>query len=104
MSDTTKSVAVPFASNAIRLSPREWLVTGAILAILGWLIPAGDVEKLAQTMAEVLSDRARAARVGRSAAACVQQHFSIERMADAYEALYRTGLQPAAPLREIGTR
>lgn len=41
MSDTTKCAAVPFGSNAIRLSPREWLATGAIVAILGGLIPAG---------------------------------------------------------------
>jgi len=33
--------AIPFGSNAVRLSPREWLVAGAIVAIVGWLIPAG---------------------------------------------------------------
>jgi len=33
--------AVLFGSNAIRLSPREWLVAGAIVALAVWLIPAG---------------------------------------------------------------
>ncbi len=31
---------LPFGSNAIRLSPREWLVAAAILVLAGWMIPA----------------------------------------------------------------
>lgn len=53
----------------------------------GWLIPPGDIEALARTMSEVLTDLDRAARVGRAAAEHIQEHFSIERMADAYELL-----------------
>jgi len=30
---------VPFSSNNVRLSPREWLVAGAIAAVAFWLIP-----------------------------------------------------------------
>jgi glycosyltransferase involved in cell wall biosynthesis len=61
----------------------------------GWLTPPGAPEILAQTMIEVLADRETAAQVGRGAMARMQEEFSIERMADAYEQLYRTGLNKA---------
>ena len=59
----------------------------------GWLTPPGDPEALAQTMIDILADRERAADVGRRAMACMRRDFSIERMADAYEQLYRSGLE-----------
>jgi len=39
---------VPFGSNDVRLSPREWLAAGAIVALLVWLVPAvwGRIEPL----------------------------------------------------------
>jgi hypothetical protein len=30
---------IPFASNEVRLSPRQWLLAAAIVVLLGWLIP-----------------------------------------------------------------
>ncbi len=70
----------------------------------GWLVPPGDPEALARTMFEILADRERAARVGRAAAARIQERFSVERMADAYESLYRAALRPAATPPGIGGR
>jgi glycosyltransferase involved in cell wall biosynthesis len=64
----------------------------------GWRVPPGDPAALAQTITEVLADRTRAAQVGRAASAHIQEHFSIERMADAYAQLYREGLGKHTPV------
>ena len=61
----------------------------------GWLTPPGAPEVLAQTMLDVLADREVAEQVGRRAMARMQEEFSIGRMADAYEELYRAGLDKA---------
>lgn len=70
----------------------------------GWRVPPGDPATLAQTIFEVLADRPRAAQVGRAALEHVREHFSIERMADAYARLYREGLETSALRREAGRR
>ena len=68
---------------------RELVVHGET----GWLTPPGASDSLAQTMIEALADPEGAAQVGQRAKARMQKEFSIERMADAYEQLYRTGLE-----------
>ena len=59
----------------------------------GWRVPPGNVDVLAQTMLEILSNRERAAQVGRAASMHMQRNFSIDRMADAYAQLYRDSLR-----------
>jgi glycosyltransferase involved in cell wall biosynthesis len=62
----------------------------------GWRVPPGDVDVLARTMLDILADRERAAQVGRTARAHVERHFSLDRMAYAYETLYRQGVEARA--------
>jgi len=59
----------------------------------GWMVKPGDVEGLARTMIEILGDRHQAAEIGHAGMLYVQRHFSLDRMADAYTALYRAGLE-----------
>ncbi len=61
--------------------------------VTGWLVPADQPEALAQKMLEILADRDRAARIGQAGMAHVRAHFSVERMADDYEELYRASLE-----------
>lgn len=70
----------------------------------GWRVPPGNPDALAQTLLEVLADRPRAARVGRAARACIQERFSLDRMADAFARLYREGLEQSARRREAARR
>ena len=63
----------------------------------GWMVKPADAEGLARTMIEILGDRHQAAEIGRAGMLYVQRHFSLDRMADAYTALYRAGLERRAP-------
>lgn len=70
----------------------------------GWMVKPGDVEGLARTMIEILGDRDQAAEIGHAGMLYVQRHFSMDRMADAYTALYRAGLEKRAPRLEAQFR
>lgn len=70
----------------------------------GWMVKPGDVEGLARTMIEILGDRHLAAEIGHAGMLYVQRHFSLDRMADAYTALYRAGLEKRAPRLEAHFR
>ena len=61
----------------------------------GWRVPPGDVPALAAALLDGLADPGRAARLGLAARTWVQAHASLERMADAYEAVYRDHLERA---------
>ena len=66
--------------------------------VTGWLVPPGDPNALARTIENVLADRGRAAEVGQAGMAHVLRNFSVDAMANAYERLYRMGLQGPAGL------
>ncbi len=65
--------------------------------VTGWLVPPDQADALAHKMIEALADRDHAARVGQAAMAHIRAHFSVERMADAYEELYRASLDGIKP-------
>lgn len=55
----------------------------------GLLVPVGDHPALAQAILRLLDDRELAGRLGAAARQWVQREHSVERMADAYLAVYR---------------
>jgi glycosyltransferase involved in cell wall biosynthesis len=55
----------------------------------GLLVPVNQSETLAQVLAELLRDPARGRSLGSAALHHVRDHYSFERMAQRYEALYR---------------
>jgi glycosyltransferase involved in cell wall biosynthesis len=55
----------------------------------GLLVPPGDIAALAVAIGRLLDDRALAGRLGRTARETVASRFSLRRMAQATEALYR---------------
>lgn len=57
--------------------------------VSGWLSDADDLEGFARTLREKINDPEGLARVGSSARAHVEAHFSLERVVGQYEALYR---------------
>ena len=61
----------------------------------GLLVPAGDVGKLASSIASLLADRALGARMGEAARETFRRRFTLGGMVRAYEALY---------LRTLGER
>jgi glycosyltransferase involved in cell wall biosynthesis len=68
----------------------------------GLLVPPGDVRALADALAEVLTSSERRAELGAAAAERANREFTVQVMADRYEALYS---QPRAlPLRSIPQR
>ncbi|PIQ83184.1 MAG: hypothetical protein COV75_08590 [Candidatus Omnitrophica bacterium CG11_big_fil_rev_8_21_14_0_20_63_9] len=74
--------------------------TGAAPSIIendstGRLVPVEDVQALAGALRQLLQDPATAQRLGRAGQQRVRQAFSLERMADQVEAVYRE-LVPAA--------
>jgi len=54
----------------------------------GELVPAGEVEAMAQAMLKVVRDPATAARYGRAARAEVERRFSLQAMVAAYQGVY----------------
>jgi L-malate glycosyltransferase len=58
----------------------------------GFLAPVGDTQVLAARLAELARDPALAARLAEHGAADVRARFSLERMADDVDALYRQAL------------
>jgi glycosyltransferase involved in cell wall biosynthesis len=61
----------------------------AVPASCGVLVPLGDEAELARTIGALSRDRARARAMGEAARAHALAAFSIERVADAYERIYR---------------
>jgi len=64
---------------------REVIVDGET----GLLAPAGDPEGLAQAISAILDDPAMAERMGESGRARAREMFTIERMAETAEGIYR---------------
>ena len=58
----------------------------------GLLVAPEDPDALATALRRIFTDRALAARLGRSARAHVHQRYSFERMVASFEELYLTGL------------
>ncbi|OGB97863.1 MAG: hypothetical protein A3G35_18560 [candidate division NC10 bacterium RIFCSPLOWO2_12_FULL_66_18] len=66
----------------------------------GWLVPTGDPGALAGAMLEALADQARARRMGERGRQMVEADFSLERMGERMEQLYRavaTGRRAISP-------
>lgn len=59
----------------------------------GLLVPARDGKSLAEAVLSLIGDPARASRLGQRALQRIQAGFSLERMVDDYEKLYRTLLR-----------
>ena len=68
----------------------------------GEIVPAGDVEALAQALVRVGVDPARAAEMGRAARLDAERRFALHSMVDAYRALYDEQLARALPLAARG--
>ena len=66
----------------------------------GWRVPPGDVPALAEALLRALADPARAAQLGRAAREHMEARFSLARMAEAYEAVYRECLERAGGPRK----
>ncbi|MDQ2920532.1 MAG: glycosyltransferase family 4 protein [Acidobacteriota bacterium] len=64
---------------------REIIQPGAT----GLLVPVRDVDKLAEAVLELLDDKDRRVRLGRAAQQSVATQFSVERMIDETEEIYR---------------
>lgn len=62
--------------------------------VTGWLTPPGDAEQLAAQICEALRSPEIAAQIGTNAARSMAERFSVEQMAAAYEALFRSLLSP----------
>jgi glycosyltransferase involved in cell wall biosynthesis len=54
----------------------------------GELVPSGDVQAMAASIAGLASDPARAAAMGAAGRLRVERHFSLPAMVDAYRQLY----------------
>ncbi len=68
--------------------------TGATSAIVeharsGWLVPPEDPAALADGIAQLLNDPTTASRLGSEARTRIKEHFRLDRMVDAVEAVYR---------------
>lgn len=68
----------------------------------GWRVPAGDPQAMAGALLSVLRDGDQAVRVGLAAQGYMQEHFSIDRMAEAFATLYRDGVSRHGSLRRAG--
>ena len=60
----------------------------------GLLVAAGDAGRLAEALAKLLRDDELRARLGAAARERARRHYTVEVMADAYEALYRGAAHP----------
>lgn len=59
----------------------------------GWLVPANDVEALAQSINEALSDKERARALAEAGQRLVHSKYPIEKMVAGYEAVYERHLR-----------
>ncbi len=61
--------------------------------VTGWLVPPGDAQAIARAMGEVLDAAPERRReMGEAGRRHVLAHFTLERMADAYEDLFRRAM------------
>jgi glycosyltransferase involved in cell wall biosynthesis len=58
----------------------------------GWLVPPGDPEALGGAIVEALADRAEAERMGEKGRQMVEADYSLQRMGERMEELYRSML------------
>ena len=58
----------------------------------GFLVPYGDVDALARSVVEMLSDPAAAAEMGRRGRRRIEDELSLDKMAEGHGALYRLAL------------
>jgi glycosyltransferase involved in cell wall biosynthesis len=65
----------------------------------GLLAPFGDVDALAACWERLLADEKLSARIGQAGRKHILDHFSAQRMADEYTALYREMVQSTAYLQ-----
>jgi len=77
------ATALPIVATAVGGIPS--IVSGAV----GIVAPYDDVDGLARAMAALRDDPERRRRMGERAHAYAHQHFSLEKMTDRYESLYR---------------
>jgi glycosyltransferase involved in cell wall biosynthesis len=61
----------------------------------GLLVPIGDVQSLADAVSDLLQDEARRIRIGTAAQQQVETQFSLERMIDETEQIYRAEIAKA---------
>jgi glycosyltransferase involved in cell wall biosynthesis len=81
-----------FAGTAIVASRTSGIPEAITDGVDGLLTPPGDEAALAQVLTRVLADPDERRRLGAAAQARAQAHYSMARMTDAYEALYRQGV------------
>ena len=62
----------------------------------GLLVPVGDIEDLAEAMLELLGDRTKRVRMGEAAQRAIASKFTITRMIDNTERIYREELEARA--------
>jgi glycosyltransferase involved in cell wall biosynthesis len=73
----------------------------------GLLVHPGSTEEIAAQLRRLLMDRDLAAKLGERAAQRMQERFGLERMLDAYDAVYKsllrqkTDLYPAANVKFV---
>lgn len=65
--------------------------------VTGWLVPAQNVEALAQALVRLASDRQRAQAMGRAGRREVERRFSLEAMVAAYQRLYESEISKRQP-------
>ena len=63
--------------------------------VTGFLVPAGDIEALAEKIGLLLQDEARARALGEAGRRRVQRLYTAERMTAEYEEVYRSVLHPS---------
>lgn len=68
----------------------------------GFLVPPGDVAALANSVAALLLDPARASQMGQRARRLVEQRFDVQDMATTVQALYLRLLARRRALRSVG--
>jgi glycosyltransferase involved in cell wall biosynthesis len=72
---------VAFSTEDVKLSIEH--------SLTGWLVPAGDSDALAEAVLGLLDDPKRARRLGEAGRRHVEEIFSLHRVVDGLEALYR---------------
>jgi glycosyltransferase involved in cell wall biosynthesis len=60
------------------------------------MVPVGDVEELAEAMLELLGNKEKRVRLGEAAQQAIASRFTITRMLDNTERIYREELEATA--------